>query len=82
MNGQTNVTIERYAEHHVRIHHTWFTIWHPIFCDLDTCDIYDRCNKAWVDQPAPLGVYLINDETLKLSPPGEKKAYRVTEVIT
>ena len=71
--------IERYVEHHVRLHRTWFTIWHPITCDLDVCDVYDRCNTAWPDPPAPLGFYLINDETLELSPPAEKKTYRVIE---
>lgn len=74
------ITIERYAKHHVRIHKTWFTVWHPIFCDLDTCDIYDRCNEAWPEPPASPGVYLIKNRTLKLFPPGEKKTYRVTEV--
>lgn len=82
MNGQTAITIERYVDHHVRLHDTWFTIWHPLTCDLDVCDIYDRCRAAWVDKPASIGIYSIDPETLELSPQGEKKTYRVTEVIT
>ena len=54
--------IRRYKNHHVRLFDQSFTVEHPLTCDLEECDIYDRASEAWDSPPGALGWYRLNDD--------------------
>lgn len=51
-------TVTRFPRHAVMFDTAHFTIEHPVTCDLEACDLYERASAEWVEQPLVDGRYV------------------------